>query len=154
MLFKLLSELDRTQFDPTVISLLANGPVRSRIEALEVPVHAIGMRAGLPGPIAAIKLLKLLRELKPDLVQGWMYHGNLAASLAVRYSGLNVPVLWNIRHSLYDISEVRRLTGAVIKWCAKLSPSAARIIYCANVSRAKLTAIRVHAQRSLIAFLV
>jgi hypothetical protein len=44
MLLKLLTHLDCTRFQPTVISLVGMGEVGPRIAALGVPVHALGMR--------------------------------------------------------------------------------------------------------------
>ena len=51
------------------------------------------------------KLVTAAREFAPDVIQGWMYHGNLAAS----YVGwrLGVPVIWSIRHSLEAIDRER-----------------------------------------------
>ncbi len=51
------------------------------------------------GLFAALNdLMAYARDYAPDVIQGWMYHGNLVAS----YIGwrLGVPVIWSIRHSL------------------------------------------------------
>ena len=34
-----------------------------------------------------IKLARLIGRIKPDIVQGWMYHGDLAALVALVLSG-------------------------------------------------------------------
>src|SRR4051794_11647648 len=79
MLYKLLRHLRRTCFDPIVISLMDKGTVGPLIEGLGVPVYAIGMRASLPSPASIWRFQKLVQRLHPDLIQGWMYHGNIAA---------------------------------------------------------------------------
>jgi glycosyltransferase involved in cell wall biosynthesis len=70
-----------------------------------------------------------LRRLRPTLVQGWMYHGNLAASLAALCAGLRAPVLWNVRGALDDPAAEPPLTRWVIRAGAALSTHPRAIIY-------------------------
>lgn len=132
MLIKLLSLLDRSKFEPVVIALRAGGPLR--LEVLRMGVHLIeigmsGLR-GLPG--AFFRLRKLGRELRPSLLQGWMYHGNLAA-LAMRKSA---PVLWSIRVTADSRAHEKTLTRTIVRLGAKLSGKARKIIY--NSSRSAM----------------
>jgi glycosyltransferase involved in cell wall biosynthesis len=62
-----------------------------------------------------------------------MYHGNLAASLAGTFLPGRVPVIWNIRQSLYDMRSERRLTAAFIRLGARLSRRAAAIVYNSHI---------------------
>ena len=55
MLYKLLSQLDRTAFAAEVISLADVGPLDKKIRALGVPVRVLGMRAGIPNPLGRSK---------------------------------------------------------------------------------------------------
>jgi len=73
MLYKLLRTMDGTQFDPLVVSLGGRGPTGARIEELGVPVFCCGMRTGVPSPMAAVRMIRRLRDFRPDLLQGWMY---------------------------------------------------------------------------------
>jgi glycosyltransferase involved in cell wall biosynthesis len=66
-----------------------------------------------------------------------MYHGNLAASLAAPLTGRPPPVLWNIRHSLHDLSLEKRATRLVIRAGAPLSRLAAGIVYNSALSVAQ-----------------
>src|SRR5690606_30176877 len=70
-------------------------------------------------PSTVLRLSRLLAGLKPDVVQGWMYHGNLAATLADRLSGRRSArkLLWNIRASNMDAERYARIIG----WNARLS---------------------------------
>jgi hypothetical protein len=62
--------------------------LRDRIGALGRPVYTLGMKAGgVPTPNVIGKLINIIREIKPDLMQGWMYHGNLAAQFAQFFCG-------------------------------------------------------------------
>ncbi|ADE13880.1 glycosyl transferase group 1 [Nitrosococcus halophilus Nc 4] len=133
-LFRLLANRTTSHFNPSVISLLEKGVVGHQIQSLGIPVYTLGMRRGLPGPRALIHLRGLLKKLAPDLIQGWMYHGNLAATVAASSLGLEIPVLWNIRQSLYDLSKERRLTRGVIYGGAWLSERPRLILYNSKTS--------------------
>ena len=100
MLYKLLSQVNRERFDPIVVALRNRGQLHRRIEALDVPVYNVSMRLGIPTPTSCWRLIRLMRRLKPDLIQGWMYHGSLAALVGGVFAGRSVPVVWNIRQSL------------------------------------------------------
>jgi len=140
MLHKLLQNIDRNRFQPTVISLMGKGEIGPRIEALGVPVHALGMRRGVPNPWVVVQLACLLRQLRPDVVHTWMYHADLLGGLAARLAGCR-RVIWGIRHSNLSKTENKRSTLWVAQACARLSPwLPAQILSCS--SRAKV----VHAQ--------
>ena len=84
MLEKLLSHIDRQRFAARVISLTTSGPIGDRLEALGIPVQALGMRPGMPDPGAVVRLAGWLRSSPPALVQTWMYHADLVGGLAAR----------------------------------------------------------------------
>ena len=134
MLYKLVSSMDRSRFDNTVVSLMDKGVIGARIEAIGIPVYELNMKGGRPTIRAMFRFIRLLRTLQPNLLQGWMYHGNLLASLAKYFTNKSTPVLWNIRQSLYKIEDEKRLTQMVIHICKALSPKANRIIYNSKIS--------------------
>ena len=51
-------------------------------------------------PLALLKFKRALKLYSPDVVQGWMYHGNLCASLVS-----NTHTVWNVLHTLGDAKE-------------------------------------------------
>lgn len=134
MLYKLLSRLDRRVFAPTVLSLKDKGIWGEPLENLGIPVHAVHINRGCSALAALWRLWRCPRWLSPDLIQGWMYHGNLAASLASLASSRNVPVIWNIRHAVYRLGYEKRLTAALIRVGGLFSRTTARIIYNSKVS--------------------
>lgn len=147
MLAKLL---ERCGADAVVASLLPPGPVGRRIAAAGIPVETIGMAQGMVSPLAAARLVALARRLQPALIQGWMYHGNLAASLASRGPARRPPVVWNVRHSLSDIALEKTLTRAVIRLGARVSNGPAAIIYNAEVAARQHAALGFDARRALV----
>jgi glycosyltransferase involved in cell wall biosynthesis len=120
MLCKLLSGMDRRRFDPVVISLRNRGDLGTQMKDLKVPVHVIGM-SGVPTLNKLWRLIRLVKQLEPDVIQGWMYHGNLAAQLTGAFSGKEIPVVWNIRQSNYSLKDEKPLTAAMIWLNARLS---------------------------------
>lgn len=119
MLLKVLERLD-ARFSPHVISLTSLGEIGPRIQSLGIPAEALGMRPGVPSPLAFLRLTRRLRTLQPDAVHTWMYHADLMGGLAARLAG--VPALaWCIRNSNLDRDKTRRVTRAVARACALLS---------------------------------
>lgn len=148
-LHRLVHGLSRDSgFTHSVISLTAGN--QFDFESLGVPVRSVGMRRGLPTPAALWRLRRMFSELKPDLVQGWMYHGNIAATLATK-SDSAVPVVWNIRHSLHDMAGEKPLTRVLIRTGAALARRQAvwRIVYCSDASRLQHEAIGYPAAKSV-----
>ncbi|WP_374012388.1 glycosyltransferase [Pseudoxanthomonas koreensis] len=130
VLFRLLSQ----QSDPTqalVISLTDGGVFKERLENLGVHVTCLQMRAGLPSPIKWWRLVRLLRQWRPQLVQTWMYHADLLGGLAAQFAG--IPVCWGIRQSDLSASHTKRSTRLTASFCARVSRWVpARAISCST----------------------
>ncbi len=86
-----------------------------------------------PGPLA--RAVRKVREIRPDLIQGWMYHGNLVASILGIAVGERIPVLWNVRHSLYEPRNERVRTRLVLHVSRFLVSRVARVLYNCERSR-------------------
>jgi len=142
MLYKLLSVIDRDIFEPTVISLTGEGSLGNNIKNLNIPVYKMEMNAGFPNPFKVWRFVQLIRKINPELVQGWMYHGNLAALLAKWVLPNRVFLLWNIRHTPDDLKREKRLTALVIRLGAKFSSLPDCIIFNSNVSEQKHELLR------------
>lgn len=135
MLYKLLSKIDRLRFEPVVISLMDRGKFGDRIEDLGIPVYTIGMKQGIPQVSAIFRLINIVHRLKPNLIQGWMYHGNLAAYLASLLSLQKVPVFWSIHHSINSLSSEKSMTIGIIKISAKISRFIHQLIFVSQNSK-------------------
>ncbi|PZV19587.1 MAG: glycoside hydrolase [Pseudanabaena sp.] len=136
MLYRLLAQTNRVRFEPVVISLIDKGNMLGdRIEALDIPVYTIGMRAGVPTFKAFQELARLVRQIKPQLIQGWMYHGNLAASLASWFYFSKKFVFWSIHHSINSLKSEKSSTIKIIKLGAYLSRLTAKIAFVSQASK-------------------
>lgn len=136
-LYTLLSAGLAKRFDSAVLSLSNEGTIGAPIRALGVPVYTLDMRAGVPGPGALLELRRQVRALRPDVIQGWMYHGNLAASFAAWLAPGRPALAWNVRQSLYDLGDEKPLTRQVIRANRALSRHTDAIIYNSKLSRAQ-----------------
>lgn len=141
MLLKLVKFHDRKQFTHAVISLMDIGAIGERLQAEGIDVYALGCQRGLPSWRAIRRLVELTKQLRPDVIQGWMYHGNLAAWLARRFSPGRLPLVWGIRQSLDKFGDEKWLTRAVILANALLSRRVDAVVYNAQRSRAQHAAI-------------
>jgi glycosyltransferase involved in cell wall biosynthesis len=134
MLYKLLEATDRIRFEPMVVVMMDRGALGLLIEDLGIPVYAIGMDRGHLSLTHFWHLVKLIRQLQPDIIQGWTYHANLAATFATWMLSIQMPVMWSIHHSLNDLASEKPLTRILIQLGAWLSNAPTKIHYCAQVS--------------------
>jgi len=120
MLSRLLSGMDRERFENQVVSLIPLGAIGAEIRALGIPVFSLRMQPGRPTLLGLLRLVRLLREKRPDVLQAWLYHANLLGLIAARLAKVE-KVIWNILASNADMSRYRRLSGWTLTVGALLS---------------------------------
>ncbi len=112
-------------FRHIVISLTSGGK-----HAAALPeVYSLGMPAGKLTLRSLWRLFRIVRQTKPDMLMGWMYHGCFAAVLARFMRLKRIPMVWNIRQSLYNLRHEKRGSALVIRALASLSWLTQRITY-------------------------
>lgn len=121
MLLKLVSAMDRSEFDNRVVSMTTEGAIGERLRANGIPVHSLHMRRGRPDPLGMIRLWRLLQRDKPAILQTWLYHADIAG-LVAGWAARTPAILWNIRCSQMDQRYVTGLNGMVVRLLARLSP--------------------------------
>ncbi len=134
MLYKLLAAMKDGNSDHLVISLIDKGTLGDEIEKLGYPVYTLDLKKGVSFHKAIKKLNNIISENKPDMIQGWMYHGNFAAFIANMFQKKKVPLVWNVRQSIYSIANEKKLTQLLIKLGGSLSRFPHKIIYNAKIS--------------------
>lgn len=150
MLCKYLENSGGGSIQHVVLSLMPPGPKAARIRAMGIPIYNLGMKSWLPGPVAAVRLIRLVNMINPDLIHGWMYHGNLAASFAHTATAAGRPLVWNVRHSLADAKLETRRTQALLKVSAAMSRRPAAIIYNSAVAATQHQQIGYCPDRALV----
>lgn len=121
-----------------VISLTGAGKYGPLLQTRGVPVTCLNMPRGRVTASGLWRLYRLARELKPDVVQTWMYHADLLGGLTAWLAGSR-NIVWGIHHTTLVPGKSRRSTIAVVRICASISRLVPkRIICCAE------EAIKVH----------
>jgi glycosyltransferase involved in cell wall biosynthesis len=137
MLFQLASNLNPQQFRVTVVSLIEPGSLGTKFQSAGITVHSMGMKRGsIPTLPMFWRLIQILRQLQPDLIQGWMYHGNIAAQIArfCLFTG-KVPVCWSIHYTISYLANDKPITRALIQLGRQLSRFPARILFVSKLSQ-------------------
>lgn len=89
------------------------------LEERGIRVHHVELSSLGGLPAAAGRLRRLIGGSAADLVQGWMYRGNIVGGLCARFAGK--PVVWNVRSSTLGPLRRRsrilaRLGGPLAHW--------------------------------------
>src|SRR6188768_3582582 len=127
----LVRVIARTRHDVVhaVVSLTTTGTRGRELAALGVSVNALGLARGAIAPGALRALREILHGFQPSCVQGWMYHGNIAASLLAMSGAKTGPVIWNVRHALDAWSTESRTRRALIRGSALLARHPRHIVF-------------------------
>lgn len=132
MLRELLRHSDPTSFQHEVMSLTDIGPTGKTIQELGFKVTYLGMRPQFPDAGALWRLSRRLKRLRPDVVQTWLYHGDVIGGLAARLAGIRA-VVWGIHISQLDAPHTKKSTLLTVQAGARLSHFVpARIVCCAR----------------------
>lgn len=94
-LVRIVTGLDRSRWEPHVISLSDRGPLAEPLEAAGIPVTVL--EAGrVRSPVglwrATVGLTRCLKEQQPAVLQSFLFHANIAGRLAARRAGVPVVV--------------------------------------------------------------
>src|SRR5690606_12557663 len=87
----------QTQTRHIVVSLGDMDVFGPRLQQAGIEVHALRMK-GLRFLSGLYALRRLLKRIRPDVVQTWMYHADLLGGVVARSVGLRT-VVWGIRNS-------------------------------------------------------
>jgi glycosyltransferase involved in cell wall biosynthesis len=123
-LLELVNGMDRKAHSLTVFTFYPGGIFWDAFAAIPgLRLECLGKRGRLDLAGFGFRLIARLRDLKPDLIHGYLIGANLFAALAAPFVP-RVRVIWGIRTSeAYSKSEAgydRRLRG-VERWVANLS---------------------------------
>src|SRR5262249_39182391 len=119
-LAQLVGSMDRFRFANSVVVM---GPIPQRAPSIpngRIPLHSLGMRLGVPNPLAAVRLLRLIRAERPHTLQTWMYHADLLG-LAVGRLARVQKIVWNVRRTFTSMGEHRHLSRLVLRMLVSFS---------------------------------
>lgn len=120
-----------------VVSLTSEGVYARALREAGLTVHALGMERGSANFSAIAKLWHMVRAARPDVVQTWMYHGDLIGGVCARLAGRRA-IVWSVHNSTLDRRSTPRTTRLIMKACAFLSNFVPRRIISCSVEAARL----------------
>lgn len=123
MLARLATARPAVAEEITIVSLLPAETHTARLRA--AGVELLELQFDKPAGIITglFKLVRLIADGRPDIVQGWMYYGDLAALVALALSGRRrrTHLVWSIRCSAMDWRSYGLALALVVRACALLS---------------------------------
>lgn len=102
-----------------VISLRDGGVYQKVLHDIGCKVYTLGMLRGWLSLAGLRRLGSIICEVRPDVVQTWMYHSDFIGGFLSRIFG--IPVVWGVRHSNLDRRANKRTTIWVARACAWFS---------------------------------
>jgi starch synthase (maltosyl-transferring) len=85
-LVNLARRLDRRHWAPVVIALAGEGPLADLLRQANIPCECLGGRRNRPVQIV-LRLAHVLRKYRPELVQSYLFHANVASRMAAPWAG-------------------------------------------------------------------
>ncbi|MFZ3237983.1 MAG: glycosyltransferase [Stellaceae bacterium] len=131
LLLELCREDMRRGRDCSVASLISEGPMRDRFAQIGVEVTGLDMKRGEFSAPRLGRLVRLVRRIRPRIVQGWLYHANLAATAAARLAAVfpRPRLAWSIHGALPEFACYPPRLRRAVDLGARLSPFADGILY-------------------------
>lgn len=100
--------------------------------------------------VGFIKLIKLIKSNKPDVVQTWMYHADIIGGLAAKLAGIK-KIYWGVHSTFLNPEETKFLTKLAVKVAKFLSYNIPfRIICCSDVALMSHTEIGYDANKMIV----
>jgi glycosyltransferase involved in cell wall biosynthesis len=116
MLYRLLENLNRKTYIPEVITLIfLEGPIKKKIESLNITVTEIGMRSKLD-ICSIIRLGRYLYLNKPDILHTQLFAADIIGRVTGKIIGIKV-IITSIRNIYYG----GKFRDLLIKWTDKFA---------------------------------
>jgi glycosyltransferase involved in cell wall biosynthesis len=127
-----------------IVSLTRLGPMGLEAQRTGIPTESLEMRRGVPDPRGLVRLVRLVRAWRPDVLHSHMVHANLMARVLRLITP--VPVMVSTIHNIYEGGRLRmaayRLTNALVDHVTIVSQAAAdRFVREGIVPKSLLTVI-------------
>ncbi len=128
----LITQCSATGHEAEVVSLTPGGPTGDAL--MEQGIKVTSLNCGkLPTPHSLQRLTDTLINVKPDIVQSWLYRSDLMAGLC-RVRHLHIPLVWGV-HST-NPRQRQKATTALVRLNALLSRALpTQIVYCSHDTR-------------------
>ena len=121
-LSRLVACTDRDRFRSLVVSITDAGNMAPAVDRAGIELISLGIRRGVPDPRGLFRLGRILREVRPDILQTWLYHADFLG-LVVKQLGYIPHLIWNVRCSDMSLASVSVAGGGLrrlLSWCSAI----------------------------------
>ncbi len=123
------------EHDHVVISLQNEDKYGPLIKDLGIDVYTLDFLNGKVRILGLVKLFRLIKKLKPDVIQTWMYHADFVGGIVGRIAGIK-NIVWGVHHTTLVKEKSKSSTILIARINAFISNFVPKkIIYCASKSR-------------------
>ena len=121
-LTRLISGFNEPRDSHFVISLKGDGYYSATLHesGIKIFLFEFGRFYEYKSLVEFFRLVCLIKDLSPDIVQTWLYHADLVGGVAARIAGVKV-VLWGIRTTSLNLSLNGGFTLFIAWICSRLS---------------------------------
>ena len=111
------AHLDRERYRPAVAALWPPYDLAAELESMQVPVHRLDTRGPRDLPRAVLRLRRVMRKERPDLVHTHLFAANVAGRLASPRRARLITSLHNPDYGSEDNGTLRfRVRKALDRW--------------------------------------
>jgi len=118
-LVNLATRLKKRGWDVHVVSMLPPQAFAEELAEAGIPLATLNMRRGVPDPRAVFKLVKILRQWRPDIVHSHMVHANLLSRIVRMF--YRVPVVISTAHNINEGGRWREIAYRLTDFLADLT---------------------------------
>jgi glycosyltransferase involved in cell wall biosynthesis len=146
-LLELWKRIDRSRFEVVIACFRREGAFLAEVESLGWPVHelAVGRRVYGPAGLAGLaRLVHLVRDLRPQVVHGYLFGPNLYAALAGRLAGVPAVVVAKRNVDAFESPRqvlAQRIAHRLATHVTAVSEAVADSVVALGVPRARITVI-------------
>lgn len=127
-LVRLIAASDPDHFQHTVVGLGPEGPLADEMRRAGAEVINLGLAPKASSLVKGVrKLARIIAQVRPQLVQGWMYHANLMGLMAARLARVG-PVIWGVFCSNMELDKYGPATRLLVRGCVHTSKQPVAIV--------------------------
>jgi len=130
-----------------VISLTNKGKYYSLLNKIGIEVYCLNL--SFFSILKIFNLIKLLKYLRPDLVQTWLVHADFIGSISARLAGIK-KIIWNIRYSNIEIRKAKFFTVLIINILSAISHIIPKYIFVVSKKAKKIYETKGYSKKKLI----
>jgi glycosyltransferase involved in cell wall biosynthesis len=119
-----------------VVSLMGKDFFDQKLVDAKVEYHCLNLNHGWLAPVAFLRLVDLIRCIRPDVVMTWLYHADFLGTFAALACGVPMRrIVWNLRCSRLDFHDYAITTRWLTRVLARLSSRPGAITHNSHAGR-------------------